>query len=222
MIAQIKIQTCSPKPNAKLIRRSRTCKQFGEGGAIWQRGVTEILTLFFIIIFLTGCGRVSENTLKDILEKDPSFERTLNQKKNINAKISSLRDNFNKEKDLTAQKIRTLKGALRTGKNNLDSQISLLKDKMKPKIHELKDELAKKRSEYKLKKKEITEHASKLKSIRKLLAKKGELSLSGDEISIWNKRVSSLEKEIDSLLKEIDKLRSKISLLGTEIKILKE
>jgi len=140
-----------------------------------------------ILLFsLAGCGRVSEDTLNNILEKDPAFGKALNAKKKIK------------------------------------SQIASLKGEMAPKIDALEAKLEEAHAEYKSKTKAKKELLHKLKSIRRLLTKKNELTLTGDEISIWNKRAAGLEKEIDTVKKTLAELRNKTYLLKTEIRILKE
>lgn len=181
-----------------------------------------ILAFLIIAISLSGCGRVSENALNNVLEKDPSFKRILEEKKRVSEKILSAKNDFNEEKDITIKKARALKEGLRDKKNNLRTQIASLKKEIEPKILALKAKLVEKSSEYKSKLKGLNDSLSKLKNIRKLLEKKSELSLSGDEVFIWDKRVGNLEKKINFLRGELDKLRSQIHLLKTEIKILKQ
>ena len=178
--------------------------------------------LFLLILFLAGCGRVSESTLSSILEKDPSFAKALDEKKQIDLKISSLKDSFSKEKDATIRKIQSLKDELNAKKDNLNKDILLFKREMEPVIQGFKSELEGKKTDYKLKAKELSEAISKAKNIQKLLERKSELSLSGDEISIWNQRVARLQREISSLQKDLDAARNKIYILKTEIKILEE
>ena len=183
----------------------------------------KLITLILVLLIcLTGCGRVSENTLNDVLEKDPSFKRILEAKKRIKTKILSTKNDFNEEKDITIEKVRALNEGLRDKKNNLRTQIASLKQELEPKILALRAKLVEKYSEYKSRAKDLNDSLSKLKNIGKLLEKKSELSLSGDEVSIWNKRVGNLEKKINFLRGELDKLRSQTRLLKTEIKILKE
>ena len=180
--------------------------------------------LIFIILLanLLGCGRASESALNDILEKDPSFSKHFKAKKRLSAEISALRNEFKKSHDSDMREINSLKEKLRAGKNELDGKIRLIKQELEPAIAMLKAELHEKTSENNLKKQNLKDALSKLKNIGKLLGKKSELSLSGDEISIWNKRAKKLEKEIVSLKKDIDVLRSKTRILKAEIKILQE
>ena len=99
---------------------------------------------------------------------------------------------------------------------------ALLKEKANPDIEALKAKLEKTQSEYNLKKKELKDSISSLKNIRRLLARKSKLLLTGDEISVWNKRIGDLEKKINSLHNELDRLKSQTRLIKTEIKILKQ
>lgn len=164
------------------------------------RRLAQILLIATLSFSLVGCGSVSEETLSEILEWDPAFEEALNAKKRISAKIA----------------------ALETERDSIKSQIAALKDNLKPEIQSIKAKLEKTHTEYALKKKEHGNSLAKLKNIKKLLEKKGELALSADEISIWQTRVGRLEEEIASSRKTLDKLRNKSRLLKTEITILRK
>lgn len=146
----------------------------------------KIIISTVLLIFLSGCGGVSESAVKSVLEKDPDFRRSLDAKKRVKKEIASLQR------------------------------------EMEPKIEALRVKLAEARSEYKNKKKILKDLLHKSKSIKKLLAKKKDLSLSGDELSIWKKRAIDLEKEITAAGKSIESLQSKTSLLKAEIRILRE
>ena len=171
---------------------------------------------------LIGCGRASENTLKDILVRDPSFSNLLDMKNNVTARIAKLKDEYNKEKASILQKITLLKEGLNTSRNKLKNQTLSLRQELEPKIGILKNKLTTVEATYRLKKQTLRDSMGKLQNINKLLSKKGELSLSGDEVLIWNKRSNNLEGEISSLQKDLDGLRDKIRILKTEIKILSQ
>lgn len=172
--------------------------------------------------FLTGCGRVSENSLSEILEKDPSFRNVLDAKKNISRKALSLRESFDKEKEIITQKIDSLKASLQEKKDYIEKEKLAVRQGLQPMIDTLKVKLEEARSEYTEKKALLKDSLGKAKNIKKLLVKKEELALSGDEISIWNKRAANLEQEINKLKKRLVELENKTRLLKTEIKILRE
>jgi chromosome segregation ATPase len=178
--------------------------------------------ILVITVCFAGCGRVSEETVKEVLDKDPSFRRVLNAKRDISEKINALKVNFTKERDATLQELRSLKEELKKKESDLATRIMSLTQEIEPKILALRAKLNEKNTEYKLKAKDLGASRAKLKNMKKLLEKKGELSLSGDEITVWNNRIENLEKEIVSLQGDIDKVRSEISVLKTEIKILKQ
>jgi len=107
-------------------------------------------------------------------------------------------------------------------KKRTRKKIASLQSEMEPKIEALKLSLTEARSEYKAKAALVKNSRHKLKNIKKLLSKKNDLALSGDEISIWNKRIEDLEKEIISLKRDIEDLRNKAHLFKTEIRILQD
>ena len=181
--------------------------------------------LFFILplsLLLAGCGRVGESTVKEVLEKDPSFERMLSAKKRLDAKIELLYADFKREEDAVTQKIQSLKVELETKRERLTAKRASLRREIDPTITKLEAKLEKIRPEYQIKQSELKGSLAKLKNVEKLLEKKGELPLSGDEISIWKRRVNDLKEKVDLLRKELDMLRAKTHLLKTEIKILGE
>lgn len=182
-----------------------------------MRGTT--LTTLILIVLLAGCGRVSEKAINEVLEKDPSFSEILKAKKNINSKIISLEENFKKEKDSATAKILAAKENIREKKKALSSQILSLKGQMDPKILTLKAKLDERRSEYTIEAKELSVARAKLKNMTKLLNKKKELSLSGDEITIWTRRIENLKMDIASYSSDLDKIKSRIRTLELEIRI---
>ncbi len=162
--------------------------------------LAQILLVIILFVSLTGCGCVSESTLSEVLERDPSFKKVLDAKRRLNTKILALEDK----------------------KQSLNAQIALLKQEGNPDIEALKAKLEKTQSKYNLKEKELKDSISSLKDIRKLLERKSKLLLTGDEISVWNKRIGDLEKKVNSLHNELDRLKSQTRLIKTEIKILKQ
>ena len=182
----------------------------------------QILFPIILSVLLAGCGRVSESTLNEILDKDPAFGRILNEKKRIDTEIGSLTDNFNKQKSVTDTKIDSLREVIKVEKESLHTRIASLKEAMTPEVFAIKERLQEKRSEYKLRAGNLKGSIAKLKNISKLLKKKDELSLSGDETSVWKKRLQGLDKEIISDRQNLERLRAKIRLLKTELAILKE
>lgn len=186
---------------------------------VMKRASFLLLAVFFIF---AGCGKVSEKTLKEVLKKDPSFKKALDTKRQVNSKALSLRNAYFKDAKVAKEKIRVLQKGLKTKKDEMNTRISSIKNEIMPKIHSLRMESTRRRSEYRLTAKELKNLLSKLKTIRKFLQKKGELSLTGDEISIWKKKAGGLENRIRVLRKELNKLQTKIRILKTEIRILKE
>ncbi len=181
-----------------------------------------LLLILILSVPLTGCGRVSESKISEILKKDPSFEKDLSRKKQIASKISDLKNSHREEKRDIAQKIRTLETSLKDKRNALNTAILSLEAGIQPNIRELRAGLKGKRSEYALKNKEFKSSIAKAENIRKLLEKKKELALSSDELSVWNKRVQKLEEKITALRKTLEEIRAKIRLIKTEIRILEE
>ena len=149
--------------------------------------------ILVLVLVLAGCGRVSESTLNEVLEKDPSFKKILDAKKRANDKIASLRE-----------------------------EILSLRKEIEPAAERLKAQLEAKYSEYRLKRKGLRDSVSKLKNIKHFLEKKDALPLSADEISVWKRRLANLENEINGLKQDLVSLQERIRLLKTEIKILKK
>ncbi|MCQ9206595.1 MAG: hypothetical protein NG740_01760 [Omnitrophica bacterium] len=181
-----------------------------------------IPTILILCFFLAGCEQLDEGARDMVLEKDPSFRKVLNEKKRLSEKIVSLRENFKEKKDALSQKIRALKEELEAGESEVEERIASIKKEIGPKIEALRIGAREARVEYGEKARILKASISKLANIQKLLKRKKEFALSGDEISIWNKRSSDLEDEIDTVKKDLDRLRNKTSLLKIEIKILNE
>ena len=182
-----------------------------------------ILALILIsFLFTTGCGKVSESALDEVIDLDPSFEKVLEAKKDINAEILALKNDFDKERTTATQKMSELKEDLKLKQGAMSAKIISLRQEIAPEIDAIRRNLEEAHEAYKVKETYIKGAISKVKSIKDLLNKKGELSLPGDEVSIWNKRATKLEKEISSVKQSLDELRTKIRILKTELKILQQ
>jgi len=183
----------------------------------------KVVYVFLVLsICISGCSRKNEELTKEILKKDPGFRTMLDAKKHIDVRVDKLKSEYEIKRAKTSKKIIDLKKTLSLQKNELSAKISSIKQEINPKIEILKKRLAEITEKYKLAKKESREAHSKAANVRKLLNKKGELGLSGDEVAIWNKKISVLEKEINTTYKDLDKLRSRIRVLSAEIKILEK
>ena len=174
------------------------------------------------LIFFAGCGPVDQETVNEVLTKDPSFANILKEKSRNNEKILSLQAEFNKEKDKILNDIITKRDNLRTKEDSFKTEVLSIRKKMEPELQKLKSGLEKAKVEYEEIKGQLNNSIDKLKNIKKLLNKKGELSLSGDEVSVWNNRIKELDVKIASYGKDLDKLKSKMRLIRTEIKIIQK
>lgn len=178
------------------------------------------LLILISALILSGCGRSGGKMLDEAPEKDSSFKEVLDAKTRIENKVSSLREDYKKEKESFDKNVAALKEELRVKKNNTASRIAEMQKELAPKIRALKSKLASLRAERNLKKQNLKNAISKMKNIKKLLKKKEALSLSADEVSIWNKRQDNLSEEMDFTKKELARIRDKTRLLEAEIKIL--
>ncbi|NQU95101.1 MAG: hypothetical protein HQ549_02545 [Candidatus Omnitrophica bacterium] len=180
-----------------------------------------ILILIFLL-FTSGCGKVSESALDEVVLLDPSFKEALETKSRIDAEILTLKNDFSKEEGVATQKMRELRENLKLSQEAMSVKIISLRQEIAPDINALGGNLEEVHEAYKVKKKYLKSAMSKLKSIKDLLNKKGELSLPGNEISVWDKRATKLEKEINSVKQSLDQLRTKIRILKIELKILQQ
>jgi len=188
-----------------------------------ERKETKIIHVILLaLLFLAGCGKVSEETVRSVLERDPSFEKALDTKRRINGKIENLRGHFMKEEEGITAKIHNLREELDKKKETCLLKIESLQKELDPVILELRDRFDEAKAEYRLRKEDLRTSVTKLADINKLLKKKEDRSLSGDEISVWKRRAGKLEKEIMSLEGQLETLRDKVSLLQAEIRILKQ
>lgn len=183
---------------------------------------TILVFILISVLFTSGCGKVGESAMDEVVELDPSFKEALEARSRIDAEILALKNDFSKEKNAATQNIRELKESLKLKQEAMSAKIVSLRQEIAPEINALRGDLEEAHTAYKVKKKYLKSAISKLKSIKDLLNKKGELSLPGDEVSVWNKRATKLEKEISSVKQSLDKLRTKIRILKTELKILQQ
>ena len=180
-----------------------------------------VLLIILVSLFASGCGGVSEKTTSDTLERDPSFAKALQKKENAARKIEGLELSIKKAQEEANSEIGFLRKGLTAKKAKIKEEIRIQKNKIVPLIDAISAELRETRIEYDMVKNALKERVGKLKSIRSLLLKKDDLTLTGDEIALWNRRTEELDREINSLKEELDDLSAEIHLLKTEIRILK-
>ena len=110
-----------------------------------------ILILIFLL-FTSGCGKVSESVLDEVVLLDPSFKEALETKSRIDAEILTLKNDFSKEKGVATQKMRELRENLKLSQEAMSVKIISLRQKIAPEINALRGNLEEAHEAYKIKK----------------------------------------------------------------------
>ncbi len=82
-----------------------------------------LVFIVFALIFFAGCGPVDQETINEVLTKDPSFSSVLKEKNRNNEKILSLQAEFNKEKDKILNDIIIKRDNLKTKEVGLEIEV---------------------------------------------------------------------------------------------------
>ncbi len=182
----------------------------------------KIFIVFFFLLSLTGCGRMSDEATEELLKRDPSFRSILENKRSVESEINSLRDQYRREKEESRAKTNAINESLASERAKIKAQIEALENRLQPEIDGLKAKLYESRSLYADKKLELKDDIYKLKNIEGVLSKKGDLSLSGDEVSVWSRRIEKIKKDINSTRRQLERLAADIDILKTELRLLEQ
>ena len=95
-----------------------------------------ILSILFLFI-LSGCGKGSQGNVEKVLRIDPAFKEVLEEKKEVEEKILSLRKGLREEKEKVSLKIKVLQTAFRSRKREINLKIRNLHQGLKTKRRQI-------------------------------------------------------------------------------------
>jgi len=162
-----------------------------------------------------------------VLERDPAFQETLNQRDAVQKELDSERAVFQKKESEIGGQIDLLREQInifRQKKSELRALYFATLDSIKRKIYPekrvLEQSYAEKKRLLRRKAIEARDVERDIKEIKGLVDKKDRLSLTREEIEAWNKRYSSLMDHKSLADKEIAELEKEIETLGMKIRVL--
>ena len=155
--------------------------------------LAQILLFLVLCVALAGCGggRTTEAELKEVLEKDPQFEKVLDARTRIKIKISDLQEQYKQE---VGPLIRSLESKIISLKTEYGLKKSQLKSAY-PRMESIKKLLNKKES---------------------LALTSEEISIWNKRHIDLEKEIDSLRKELDNMRERRRLLKTEIRILREE------
>ncbi len=186
-----------------------------------------VLSVCLMFFLAAGCMENRKEVEQGVLERDPAFQETLNQRDSVQKELDSERAVFQKKESEIQSQIALLRDQItifKQKKSELRALHFAALDSIKRKIYPDKRVLEQNYTEKKrlLRRKaiEARDVERDIKEIKGLVDKKDRLSLTREEIEAWNKRYASLLDHKSLADKEIAELEKEIETLGMKIKVI--
>lgn len=164
---------------------------------------------------LAGCGQVGRQTelLEELLQEEPSFEKTLARKDKLDSQIEQLKAELNQEEKLFRSKLSALRDDFNSKRVRIRAQINQLSLELEPDRQHVNLMIAQKSEELRFKLRALQGLKRMRERSKRLLRGKRHLELPQMERSHWQERVKYLEGRIEDLNQEIFKLRKNLGQL---------
>ncbi len=167
---------------------------------------------------LSSCERVDREELELLKKDDPSFQRVVGLKGEIQAQIAALKAELAQYKAVLDKRLAELKASYDGEAARLGGEIRLLQGKIDSSRSLYKGELSELEADLARKKKEYDELTKALGDLNDVLAKQGTIAFSADQSRQLADKRSGLEQKIADLSLAIQKLQSEITLKRKKLK----
>jgi hypothetical protein len=179
------------------------------------------LVLFCALVFSQqGCVEKREETLKNILAYDPSFQSVLDKRNSLQEKLNSQKTSLLRKEMEIGEGIIALKEKKALAKEEYASSVENIKRQMQPEKRRLKQDLLEINRRHRLKRVELSGIERDISEINSLIKKKDKLALTQEEMQTWNKRLSLLLKKKVFLESEVKKLKKEGEITKLKIGVL--
>ena len=188
--------------------------------SLYSKAIT-CLSVCLLCLSAQGCGEDRAEFEKKIIARDPSFQKTLDNRNSLREQLDSQKAILlRKEKEISAQ-INALKEKKVSARKEYSQQVQKIKRQIQPKKRQLQRDLIDMARRYKHKKQQVRDIDRDINEINGLIKKKDALSLTQEEIRIWNDRLASLIEKKEGINAEKDKLEAGIETTKLKVKVLK-
>ena len=172
------------------------------------------------VLIFSGCVENNAESIKKVLTYDPSFQKLLDKKNDIQAKLSSSKADRNEKQRAIEGQIAVLKDKRSGVKADYLSSAVQLKKQIDPDRRNLYQQLLDAKNRLNDKNAELADAEKDMAEIDALVKKKDRLELTREEMQVWNKRITFLTRKKEVIVKEITDLKKDIDITKLKIKVL--
>jgi hypothetical protein len=177
-------------------------------------------TVVAVLLSFQGCVRDRDEAEKTILAHDPSFQKTIDKRKQLRKQMNSHENVYLVLKQNISAQIMALKEKREKAKKDYLDSVEKLKGQMHPEKRELERGLAETERNYRLKGAELGIINRDMKEVDALIKKKDELTLTPEETKTWNDRLAALIRRKAEVSAEKAKLGKEIQITKLKISVL--
>lgn len=181
-----------------------------------------VIFLSLVLIAASGCGRVSEDQRKEVLENDPTFRIVMEEMGKNDSEITEKKARLKGLKDEYRAKVSELRAHFRSERKRIDADIIELRRRLEPDRNKIRLRLLQMKSELGAKRSNMRSLKKMRADVSKLLKRNEKLNLSGADVADWKERHDSLSVQIDSLKGELAGLEHEVRLLKLKSRIIKQ
>ena len=183
---------------------------------------TSIILLSFLLMVGSGCGRVSEDQRKEVLENDPTFRIVIEEMQKNDSEIIDKKARLKGLKDEYRSKAAELRVHFTSERKRINADIIELRRRLDPDRNKIRLKLIQMKSELRIKRSNMRSLKKMRSDVSKLLKRNEKLNLSGSEVADWKERYDSLNVQIESLKGELAELEHVVRLSGLKSRIIKQ
>ncbi|NQT46716.1 MAG: hypothetical protein HQ593_04470 [Candidatus Omnitrophica bacterium] len=183
---------------------------------------TSIVLLSLLLMAGSGCGRVSEDQRKEVLENDPTFRIVIEEMEKNDSEIADKKARLKGLKDEHRAKVAELRAHFTSERKRINADIIELRRRLEPDRNKIRFKLVQMKSELRIKRSNMRSLQKMQSDVSKLLKRNEKLNLSGSEVADWKERYDSLNVQVEFLKGELAELEYVVRLLGLKSRIIKQ
>ncbi len=171
---------------------------------------------------LAGCNQLidKKKAAEQVLAIDPTFEKILQNKKDIDEEITQLRDQIRKQRQIYESKVAVIREEFNSQRASSTSEIERLKRQLDPYRQQTDSQINSVKLQLKQKLRAHKNINSMSKQATKLLEGKKAVELSSTERKEWERRLYNLSTQKKDLNQEILQLKDRLRTLQLKKRLL--
>ncbi len=179
-----------------------------------------LLIIALGLVFVCGCGRVSEKKRNQVLAQDPEFKYDLLLKEEADNQVKILKEDLARQKKEANSRIVNIKEQLRITERDTKVQIKEYQDRVQERRKRISNQIDSWNKDLKDCKAELKKVTRDIKSIQTITKSKNLGNIVDDQAKLGRKLIEFTEKK-KTLKDKISLIKHRIKLYKTELRLLR-